>query len=473
MRQYSDLYIDGQWQPPAVAAPLTDVHGAADGTVVARVPAGSVADVDRAVDAARTAFATWSLTSGAERGALLTALSAELEARADELAELLAEEVGMPRKMARRVQVAGPLMILGSYAKLAAEYEFSKEVGNSLVVREPAGVVGAILPWNYPLFLLVCKVAPALAAGCTVVLKPADVAPGASFVFAEACAAAGLPAGVFNLVAGGDEVGAALAKHPGLDVVSFTGSTPVGALVAAAASANINRVALELGGKSANIILDDADLEKAVTAGVNNAFLNSGQTCSAWTRMLVPAALQDEACALAEKAVARLTVGHPMDDASRLGPLASAEQRDRVASYIDIGVAEGARLVTGGPGVPDGVDPAGYYVKPTVFADVTPAMRIAREEIFGPVLSIMPYTDEDDAVRIANDTEYGLHGGVFSADPDRALAVARRLRTGQVDINGGAWNPLAPFGGYKKSGLGRELGEFGIEEFLETKSIQR
>jgi acyl-CoA reductase-like NAD-dependent aldehyde dehydrogenase len=429
--------------------------------------------VDRAVAAARRAFQTWSQTTGAERGALLGRLAEALEARADELAELLAEEVGMPRKMARKVQVGGPLMILKSYAKLAAEYRFSSEVGNSLVVREPAGVVGAILPWNYPLYLLICKVAPALAAGCTVVLKPADVAPGASFVFAEVCEQVGLPAGVFNLVSGGDEAGEAVSKHPDIDVISFTGSTAVGALVAAAASANIAKVALELGGKSANIILDDADLEKAVAAGVNNAFLNSGQTCSAWTRMLVPAELQDEACALAEKAVARLTVGHPKDDASRLGPLASAEQRDRVASFIEIGINEGARLVCGGPGLPDGVDAGGYYVKPTVFADVTPQMRIAREEIFGPVLSIMPYTDEDDAVRIANGTEYGLHGGVFSGDPDRALRVARRLRTGQVDVNGGAWNPLAPFGGYKKSGLGRELGEFGFEEFLEIKSIQR
>ncbi|MGQ0844059.1 MAG: aldehyde dehydrogenase family protein [Sporichthyaceae bacterium] len=473
VREYTQLFLDGEWRSPAVAAPLTEVLGAADGAVVARVPAGSAADVDLAVAAARRAFDSWSATSPADRAAMLEALTAQVKARADELAELLALEVGMPRKLANRVQVGGPLAILDYYAKLAASYEFTTEVGNSLVVREPAGVVGAILPWNYPLYLLVAKVAPALAAGCTVVLKPADVAPGASFVFAECCVAAGLPAGVFNLVSGGDGVGAALAAHPGVDVVSFTGSTAVGASVAQAAGANIARVALELGGKSANIILDDADLEKAVAAGVNNAFLNSGQTCSAWTRMLVPAALQDEACALAEKAVARLTVGHPLEETSRLGPLASAEQRDRVASYIELGIAEGARLVTGGPGVPDGVDAGGYYVRPTVFADVTPDMRIAREEIFGPVLSIMPYADEDEAVRIANDSEYGLHGAVFSADADRALAVARRLRTGQVDVNGGAWNPMAPFGGYKKSGLGREMGESGLEEFLETKAIQR
>ena len=473
MREYPNLYVDGKWQPPAVAAPLTDVLGPADGAVVTRVPAGGAADVDRAVTAARKAFDAWSATPPADRAAALTALGEGLAARSDELAELIALEVGMPLKLARRVQVAGPLMVLASYAKLAAEYEFTKEVGNSLVVREPAGVVGAILPWNYPLYLLVSKVGPALAAGCPIVLKPADVAPGPAFVFAEVCEAVGLPAGVFNLVSGGDEVGKAIAAHPGIDVISFTGSTASGASVAKAAAANIARVALELGGKSANIILDDADLAKAVSAGVNNAFLNSGQTCAAWTRMLVPAHLQDEVCALAEKAVARLPVGHPLDETSRLGPLASEQQLRIVTSYIESGLAEGARLVTGGPGTPDGVNAGGYYVQPTVFADVTPEMRIAREEIFGPVLSIMPYTDEDEAVRIANDTDYGLHGAVFSADPDRALAVARRLRTGQVDINGGAWNPLAPFGGYKKSGLGRELGEAGLEEYLETKAIQR
>jgi acyl-CoA reductase-like NAD-dependent aldehyde dehydrogenase len=473
MREYPNLYIDGAWQPAGVPGPLTDVLGAADGSVVTRVPAGSPADVERAVLAARRAFESWSATPPAERAAFLDALGKGLEARADELAEMIALEVGMPLKLARRVQVAGPLMVLASYAKLAAEYEFTAEVGNSLVVREPAGVVGAILPWNYPLFLLVSKVGPALAAGCTMVLKPADVAPGPTFLFAQVCEQVGLPAGVFNLISGGDDVGKAIAAHPGFDVISFTGSTGAGASVAKAAADNIVRVALELGGKSANIILDDADLEKAVTAGVNNAFLNSGQTCAAWTRMLVPAQLQDEVCALAEKAVARLTVGHPLDEKSRLGPLASAQQLATVTSYIESGLAEGARLVAGGVGTPDGVEATGYYVRPTVFADVTPEMRIAREEIFGPVLSIMPYADEDEAVRIANDTDYGLHGAVFSGDPERALGVARRLRTGQVDVNGGAWNPLAPFGGYKKSGLGRELGAAGLEEYLETKSIQR
>ncbi|MGQ0630317.1 MAG: aldehyde dehydrogenase family protein [Sporichthyaceae bacterium] len=473
MRTYDALYIDGTWQAPEVTKAATDVLSAADGTVIAQVPAGGTGDVDKAVVAARRAFGSWSATAQGERSAALFALHVALTERADALADVIALEVGMPRKLATRVQVGGPMMILESYARMAADYEFTAEVNNSLLVREAAGVVGAILPWNYPLMQLIGKAAPAIAAGCTVVLKPADVAPSAAFIFAEACAAAGLPAGVFNLVSGGDEVGETISAHPGFDIISFTGSTAVGALVARSAAANIARVTLELGGKSANVILDDADLEKAVTAGVNNSMLNSGQTCSAWTRMLVPAALQEQACVIAENAIARLTVGHPMDSTSRLGPLASADQVATVTSYIELGIAEGARLVAGGPGAPEGVDPGGYYVRPTVFADVTASMRIAREEIFGPVLSIMPYADENEAVAIANDTDYGLHGGVWSADPDRAMAVARRLRTGQVDINGGAWNPLAPFGGYKKSGLGREYGEAGLEEFLELKSIQR
>ncbi|WP_019876761.1 aldehyde dehydrogenase family protein [Sporichthya polymorpha] len=473
MRTYENLYLDGAWVAPTVAAPPTPVHSAADGSVVATVPAGSPADIDAAVSAARRAFESWSQTTPAERAALLTAIADALEARADELAEITAVEVGMPRKLARRVQIGGPLTVLRSYADLLGTYEFTKEVNNSLVVKEPAGVVGAITPWNYPLNQVIAKVGPALAAGCTIVLKPSDEAPSPVFAFAEACQTAGLPAGVFNLVSGGDEVGKALASHADVDVVSFTGSTAAGSSVAQAAGRHINRVALELGGKSANVILDDADLEKAVTAGVNNAMLNSGQTCAAWTRMLVPASRHDEAVEIAQRALAKLTLGHPLEETTRLGPLASAEQQTRVRSYIEVGVAEGARLVAGGPEVPADVPEGGYYVQPTIFADVKPSMRIAREEIFGPVLSIMPYSDEEEAVAIANDTDYGLHGAVWSADSERALRVARRLRTGQVDVNGGAWNPLAPFGGYKKSGLGREYGEAGLDEYLEIKSIQR
>ena len=473
MRTYDHLYIDGAWVAPTVAAEPTKVYSAADGSVVATVPAGSPADIDAAVDAARRAFDAWSSTTPEERANRIGALADALEARADELAEMTSLEVGMPKKLARRVQIGGPILVLRSFATMLGEFEFTKEVGNSLVVREAAGVVAAITPWNYPLNQVVAKVGPALAAGCTIVLKPSDEAPGPVFVFAECCATAGIPAGVFNLVSGGDDVGKALAAHTGVDVVSFTGSTAAGAHVAQAAGKNINRVALELGGKSANVILDDADLEKAVTAGVNNAMLNSGQTCAAWTRMLVPAALHDEAVAIAEKAIAKLTLGHPLEETSRLGPLASADQQERVRGYIEVGIAEGATLVAGGPDVPAELPEGGYYVRPTVFADVKPSMRIAREEIFGPVLSIMPYGDEEEAVAIANDTDYGLHGAVWSGDNDRAMKVARRLRTGQVDVNGGAWNPLAPFGGYKKSGLGREYGEAALEEYLETKSIQR
>jgi aldehyde dehydrogenase (NAD+) len=469
---YDALYIDGKWTA-AEGGGQTEVLGAADGAVIGGVPTGTAADVDAAVAAARAAFPAWAATPPAQRAAALGALRQGLKARFDALAESIALEVGTPLKMSQRVQLGAPMAVLGSYVEMTPGYAFDREVGNSILTREPVGVVGAITPWNYPLHQVVAKVGAALAAGCTIVLKPAEVAPLTAFMLAEAAAEAGIPAGVLNIVSGpGRTVGEAIAGHPGIDMLSFTGSAGVGARVAALAAANITKVGLELGGKSANVILADADLEKAVTAGVNNAFLNSGQTCSAWTRMLIPRRLQDEALVLVEKAVARLTLGHPLADGVRLGPLASAKQQETVRSYIGIGIAEGARLVLGGAEAPDGLT-EGYYVAPTVFADVRRDMRIAQEEIFGPVLSVLPYDDEDEAVDIANDSEYGLHGGVWSADADRALAVARRMRTGQVDVNGGAWNPLAPFGGYKKSGLGRELGEAGLEEYLEIKAIQR
>jgi aldehyde dehydrogenase (NAD+) len=472
-RDYDAHFIGGAWTPPAVPAPPTEVLGAADGSVVGRVPAGSPADIDAAVAAARAAFGGWAATPAAERAAALRGLREVVKTRSEEFATTIALEVGTPLKMAQRMQLGLPITVLKTYADMAESYEWERELGNSLLVREPVGVVGAITPWNYPLHQIVAKVAAALAAGCTIVVKPADVAPLTAFMFAEAVAEVGLPPGVVNIVAGdGPNVGEALAGHKGIDMLSFTGSAAVGARVAALAGANIAKVSLELGGKSANVILADADLERAVTSGVNYAYLNSGQTCSAWTRMLIPRQLQDEALALAEKAVARLTLGHPLDEATRLGPLASAAQQERVRGYIEAGIAEGARLVIGGAEPPEGLE-AGYYVRPTVFADVRRDMRIAQEEIFGPVLAVLPYDSEAEAVEIANDSEYGLHGGVWSGDPDHALAVAKQLRTGQVDVNGGAWNPLAPFGGYKKSGLGRELGEAGLEEYLEIKAIQR
>ncbi|MGW5053562.1 aldehyde dehydrogenase family protein [Actinokineospora sp. NPDC004072] len=439
--------------------------------VIAAVPAGTAADVDAAVAAATAAFGAWSARSPQERAEAVRRVSEGIAARRDELAATITAEMGSPITFSTKVQAALPAATSAGVAGLVADgYSFTEEIGNSLVVREPVGVVGAITPWNYPLHQIAAKVAPALVAGNTVVLKPSEVAPLNANIFLEILAAAGIPDGVVNLVHGtGPVVGEAIAAHPGVDMVSFTGSTAAGRRVSAVAAATVKRVALELGGKSANIILDDADLGLAVKIGLANTFINGGQTCTAWTRMLVPASRHDEAVELAKAAAAKYTVGDPTDAATRIGPMSSAAQRDRVLEYIRVGQDEGAQLVYSGPEVPA----TGAYVAPTIFAGVRPEMRIAQEEIFGPVLSILPYADDDEAVAIANDSQYGLAGAVFSADDDRALAVARRMRTGQVDINGGAFNPLAPFGGYKQSGNGRELGRFGLEEFTEVKSIQR
>jgi aldehyde dehydrogenase (NAD+) len=465
------LFIGGAWEPSSGGGRL-EVIGAATEEVVGSVPEGTAADADRAVAAAVRAFPAWSAAPVAERADLLRRLGAGLAARSEELARLIATEVGMPLRMATAIQAGLPATVARLTAEVLDEFRFEERVGNSLVLREPVGVVAAITPWNYPLHQTVAKLAPALAAGCTVVHKPSEVAPLSAFVLAEVLEEVGCPAGVHNLVSGtGPVVGERLAAHPQVDMVSFTGSTRAGRRVAELAARTVKRVALELGGKSANVVLDDADLTRAVSSGVGNAFLNSGQTCTALTRLLVPRERQEEVIALACAAAERLPLGDPLGDAARLGPLASADQRDRVRAYITGGVAEGARLVTGGVEPPDGL-PRGYYVRPTIFADVTPQMTIAQEEIFGPVLSIMPYDDEEEALRIANDTMYGLAGAVWSTDEERARAFARRMRTGQVDVNGGSFNPLAPFGGYKQSGLGRELGRWGLEEFLETKSLQ-
>ncbi|MEV0557264.1 aldehyde dehydrogenase family protein [Streptomyces sp. NPDC050597] len=461
MKAHDGMYIDGEWRPAAGTDAIAVVNPA-DEQVIAHVPAGTADDVDAAVRAARGALPAWAATPPAERAARITALRDVLVARKDEIAETVTAELGSPLKLSQAVHVGAPIAVAGSYAELAASYAFEEKVGNSTVHLEPVGVVGAITPWNYPLHQIVAKVAPALAAGCTVVLKPAEDTPLTAQLFAEAVHEAGVPAGVFNLVTGlGPVAGQALAGHEGVDLVSFTGSTAVGRQIGATAGAAVKRVALELGGKSANVILPSADLAKAVNVGVANVMSNSGQTCSAWTRMLVHDSQYDEAVALAAEAAAKY--------GERIGPVVNAKQQQRVRSYIEKGVAEGARLVAGGPEAPRD---QGYFVSPTVFADVTPEMTIAQEEIFGPVLSILRYEDESDALRIANGTVYGLAGAVWAGEATEAVAFARRLDTGQVDINGGRFNPLAPFGGYKQSGVGRELGSHGLSEYLQTKSLQ-
>ena len=471
MQVRDKLYINGQWVAPAGVGRL-DVHDAGTGTVMGSVPAGATQDMDAAVTAARAAFDAWSQTPATVRGEFVGKIAAGLKARSEELALTMAREVGMPIKLSTRIQAALPILTFGSYAKMAGEFKFEEQVGNSLVLREAVGVVGAITPWNYPLHQIALKVAPALAAGCTVVLKPSEVAPFNAFILAEVIHAAGLPAGVFNLVTGlGTVVGEALVKHPEVDAISFTGSTRAGKRVSELASATVKRVALELGGKSASVILDDADLVAAVKGTINACFLNSGQTCTAHTRMLVPESRYAEAAAIAKEVAAGFSVGDPFGETARLGPLTSAAQRERVRGYIKKGIAEGAELLVGGAEAPEGL-PRGWYVKPTVFGRVDPKSTIAQEEIFGPVLSIITYRDEDEAVRIANDSLYGLAGGVWSGDEARAQRVARRMRAGQIDINGGPFNMQAPFGGFKQSGKGRELGRYGLEEFLEYKSLQ-
>lgn len=465
------FYINGQWVSPTGTGTI-DVINSTTEEVMGRVPEGTVEDINAAVAAAKAAFESWAAMLVSERQKYLLAMADKLKVRQSEIANLIADEVGMPLPLATAVQAGLPIAVANSYAQLVANFSFEEQIGNSLIVREPVGVVGCITPWNFPLHQIVGKVAPALAAGCTIVLKPSEVAPLNAFVLAEIIDEIGLPAGVFNLVTGyGPVVGEALASHPDVDMVSFTGSTRAGKRVSELAAQSIKRVALELGGKSANVILDDADFNKAVSSGVANCYFNSGQTCSAHTRMLVPKSRHDEAVQIAKATAEKFKPGDPKADGTRLGPLISATQRERVRSYIQKGIEEGAMLVTGGTDSPEGLD-KGYFVKPTIFANVNNKMTIAQEEIFGPVLSIIPYEDEDDAVRIANDTVYGLAGGVWSSDPEHAKRIARRLRTGQVDINGGKFNPLAPFGGYKQSGNGREFGKFGLEEFLEVKSMQ-
>jgi acyl-CoA reductase-like NAD-dependent aldehyde dehydrogenase len=465
------FFIGGEWTPPAGPDTIEVIDPTTE-EVIGRVPEGTPEDVDRAVAAAREAFEVWSQVPVQDRAEACAAVGQALYARQEEIAALISREMGMPIQLSNMIQAALPVMSFTSQPQLVGEVQWEEQIGNSLVVREPVGVVGAITPWNYPLHQICAKVAPALTAGCTVVLKPSEVTPLNAFVLAEVIEEVGLPAGVFNLVCGyGPVVGEAMSGHPDIDMISFTGSTLAGRRVAANAAQTVKRVALELGGKSPNVILDDADLEKAVVDGVQKCYLNSGQTCSALTRMLVPRDKLPMVEEIARQAAEAYPVGGPFEEGIMLGPIVSDKQRQRVLSYIQKGLDEGAKLVTGGVEPPEGRD-TGYFVRPTVFSEVTEDMAIAQEEIFGPVLAIMPYEDEADAIRLANGTDYGLAGGVWSGDEERAKQVARQLRTGQVEINGGTFNPLAPFGGYKQSGHGRELGRHGLEEFLTFKALQ-
>ncbi|MBU3750247.1 MAG: aldehyde dehydrogenase family protein [Mycobacterium sp.] len=466
------LYIGGQWVQAGGAGSLPVVNPYTE-QKIAEIPAGDGADVDRAVAAAREAFPAWAAKPVDQRIDLLDAIAARLSDRGDELAGIITSEVGTPITLARLIQVGLPTMSFASMRGLAADLTFEEEIGNSLVVREPVGVVAAIAPWNYPLHQMAAKVAPALAAGCTVVLKPSEVTPLSTFALMEIFDEVGLPPGVVNMVTGlGTVVGEAMIGHPGVDMVTFTGSEGVGRHIGEVTGRNLVPSSLELGGKSACIVLDDADMELAISSGMTRCLLNSGQTCIAQTRLLVPRPRLAEAEAIATAVAQAHTMGDPFDPATLLGPMVTAQHRDRVREHIRSAIAEGARLVTGGPDAPPGLE-RGFFVAPTVFSDVTSDMRIAQEEVFGPVQAIIGYDDEDHAVRIANDSRFGLSGAVWSADEERAMRVARRIHTGQIDVNGGAFNPCAPFGGVGASGHGRELGSHGLDEFFYLKSIQR
>ncbi|MBS0362230.1 MAG: aldehyde dehydrogenase family protein [Proteobacteria bacterium] len=468
MREYLKFYIDGQWVDP-VELKTMDVENPATEQVAGKIAMGSAADVDKAVKAARKAFASWSQTSREERLEVLGRILAEYQKRFGDLATAVTEEMGAPASLAQRAQVPAGMGHLATAANILKDFKFEDERGETLIVKEPIGVCSFITPWNWPLNQIACKVAPAIATGCTMVLKPSEVAPFSGHIFAEIMHAAGVPAGVFNMVHGdGPTVGVALSTHEEVDMVSFTGSTRAGIEVAKNAAPGVKRVHQELGGKSPNIVLDDDAFAKGVGRGVMHVMNNSGQSCNAPTRMLVPAGRMDEAIAVAKATADQITVGDPNGNHT-LGPVVSKLQWEKIQGLIQKGIDEGATLVTGGTGRPEGLE-KGHYVKPTVFANVNNEMTIAREEIFGPVLAILPYKTLDEAITVGNDTEYGLAGYVQSADIAKAREVARQIRAGQVSING-ASDMTAPFGGYKKSGNGREWGDFAFHEFLETKAI--
>lgn len=464
------FYIDGKWVDPVTPKTL-EVINPANEEPFARISLGSKADVDKAVAAAKRAFPKWSQTTKEERLAVMQRIVEAYQKHYGEIVEAISREMGAPLGLSKNAQAAMGIAHLTQAMKILKDYEFETMQGTTAIVREPVGVVGMITPWNWPINQIACKVAPALAAGCTMVLKPSEIAPLNAMLFAQVLDEAGVPPGVFNLVNGdGPTVGEAMSHHPDIDMMSFTGSTRAGIAVAKAAADTVKRVAQELGGKSANIILEDADLKKAVVGGVMNMMSNSGQSCNAPSRMFVPKALHDEAAQIAKTAAERVKVGDPFAEGTTMGPVVSEAQYNKIQNLIQKGIEEGATLVTGGPGRPEGVN-RGYYVRPTIFANVRNDMTIAREEIFGPVLSILPYETEADAIAMANDTVYGLSGYVQSGDINHARKVASQLRTGNVHLNGAGVDLNAPFGGYKQSGTGREWGEFGFEEFLEVKAV--
>lgn len=471
MRDYTQFYIDGQWVDPASPNPF-DVINPATEAVCARISLGGEADVNRAVAAARKAFGSYSQTSRQERVELLESCAAVYQKRYQDIAAAISEEMGAPITLAEKAQAHTGLGHLQEAARVLKAFSFDENLGPHRVFKEPIGVCGLITPWNWPMNQIGCKVAPALAVGCTVILKPSEIAPLSAWLWAEVMHEAGVPAGVFNLVNGdGPGVGTLLSQHPDIDMMSFTGSTRAGTLVAQNAAPSVKRVTQELGGKSPNIILEDADLATAVKQGVRSMFSNTGQSCNAPSRMLVPAAKLAEAEAIAREVAEKVVLGDPTDPGTHMGPVVSQLQYDRIQTLIEKGIDEGAKLVVGGPGKPDGMD-KGYFVRPTVFSDVNNDMTIAREEIFGPVLVMIPYASEEEAIRIANDTPYGLAGYVQSGDIDHARRVASRIRAGNIHINGASGGYDVPFGGFKQSGNGREWGAHGFTDFLEIKAVE-
>jgi acyl-CoA reductase-like NAD-dependent aldehyde dehydrogenase len=472
MHERREMYINGKWVKTEGNKKIKVVNPSTE-EIIGSVPVGNQADVDYAIESAKKAFDNWSKSGINDRIEILNLLSASLKERGEEIAQIITAEVGTPIGYSRTAMVGTPRVVARSYAKILETFQWEEEVRNSLIIKEPIGVCAFITPWNFPLHQIIGKVAPAIAAGCTMILKPSKEAPLSAFILAEIFDEIGLPAGVFNLVTGhGSEIGEYLAAHSDIDMVSFTGSTGAGIAVSHAAAASVKRVTLELGGKSANVALNDADPILVGKKAIQACHQNSGQTCSALTRLIIPKNLEEEICKIVSEGNDKYKVGDPLNDKTRCGPMVSEKQKNSVMNYIQKGIDEGATLLSGGTGMPEGLN-RGFYVKPTVFKDVTPEMTIWKEEIFGPVLVISTYGEEEEALRLANDSIYGLSGGVWSENEERAIKFARKMRTGQVSINGGFFNVNAPFGGFKASGNGRELGVHGLEEFLEIKSIQR